>query len=143
MTGIIETIKQYEELQYTVDRTLTDFCQAVHEVSIMFDDEGYNPYQIGYSESYESHHLMTTDSAIIINLSYNDSYDEILDSGSNIKYPIKWLEAFVSEEGLKSVVSEIKEKVLAEKSSVLEKNHIQLSHQAKELGYELVKVEEK
>ncbi|AUR84705.1 hypothetical protein NVP1063O_038 [Vibrio phage 1.063.O._10N.261.45.C7] len=139
MTGIIETIKQYEELSYTVNRTLTDFCQAVHEVSIMFDDEGYNPYQIGYSESYESHHLMTTNTEIIINLSYKDSYDEILDSSSNITYPIKWLEAFVSDEGLKSVVGEIKEKVLGEKAVAVSRTLNQLKVQADASGYKLVK----
>ncbi|CAH9012314.1 conserved hypothetical protein [Vibrio phage 496E54-1] len=141
MSNLIQTIKQYEELQYTVERTLTDFCQAVHEISIMFDDEGYNPYQIGYSESYESHHLMTTDSAIIINLVYHDVYDDVLNSTSSIKYPIKWLEAFASEEGLKSVKSEIKENVLEEKDVILEKGYNDLKRRASDFGYELVKRE--
>ena len=142
MTGIIETIKQYEELKHEVESTLTEFCWAVHEVSIMFDDEGYNPYQLGYSESYESHHFMTTDSSISINLSYTDSYDDILDSSSSIIYPVKWLEAYVSDGSLISVVSEVKDKVLAEKTAVLENSFRQLSIRANESGYKLVKLEE-
>ena len=93
-----------------------------------------NPYEISYSEKYNSHWLDTEDKSILVNFSYKDRYDEVCDSSSQIKYPLHWVEAVFegSMSSIGSIVPEIKD-------SILEHNNIEITRGKRQAIYEALR----
>lgn len=116
----LELEKQYqaykEELSETLN-TLGAMCSNFTEDNPeYFEDMEWisNPYELGYNETYQGHWIDLEDNSITILFSYEDSYDEICDSDSRIKYPLHWVEAVFegSESSLGAIQHEIKDNIL-------------------------------
>lgn len=93
-----------------------------------------NPYEINYNETYQGHWIDLEDNSITVHFSYNDSYDEICDSDSRIKYPLHWVEAVFegSESGLGTILHEIKD-------NILKHNNVEIARAKREVIYEALR----
>lgn len=116
----LELEKQYqaykEELSETLN-TLGYMCSNFEDDNPeYFEGIDYvsNPYELGYNETYQEHWIDLEDNSITILFSYEDSYDEICDSDSQIKYPLHWVEAVHqgSTSSIGAIHSEIVEEIL-------------------------------
>jgi hypothetical protein len=93
-----------------------------------------NPYELGYNETYQEHWIDLEDNSITILFSYEDSYDEICDSDSQISYPLHWVEAVFegSESGLGTILHEIKD-------NILKHNNVEIARAKREAIYEALR----
>jgi hypothetical protein len=136
----LELEKQYqaykEELSETLN-TLGAMCSNFTEDNPeYFEGIDYvnNPYELGYNETYQEHWIDLEDNSITILFSYEDSYDEICDSDSQISYPLHWVEAVFegSESGLGTILHEIKD-------NILKHNNVEIARAKREAIYEALR----
>jgi hypothetical protein len=136
----LELEKQYqaykEELSETLN-TLGAMCSNFTEDNPeYFEGIDYvnNPYELGYNETYQEHWIDLEDNSITVHFSYEDSYDEICDSDSQIKYPLHWVEAVFegSESSLGAIQYEIKD-------NILKHSNVEITRAKREVIYEALR----
>lgn len=93
-----------------------------------------NPYELGYDEKYDQHWIDISSGTITINFSYEDGYDEICDSNSQIKYPLKWLEAI--HEGSTSSIGAIHSEIVED---ILKYNKVEVNRGKRNAIYEALR----
>lgn len=136
----LELENQYRAYQEEITETLNKLGQMcsnfVEDNPEYFNGMDYvnNPYEISYSEKYNSHWIDIEDKSMLVHFSYKDPYDEICDSSSQIKYPLHWVEAVFegSVSSIGSILSEIKD-------SILEYNNVEISRGKRQAIFEALR----
>lgn len=133
------------EQQYKIYREeLIDVIQTLGEMCSNFPEDNpeyfegldfiSNPYELGHNEKYDQHRIDSSSGTITINFSYKDGYDEILDSDSRIKYPLKWLEAV--HEGTTASLGSIRGEIVEE---ILKYNKIEVNRSKRNAIFEALR----
>lgn len=136
----LELEKQYQVYQKELIETLNalgEMCSNfVEDNPECFEgmESVNNPYQLGYGEEYDSHWIDYEDNSILVNFSYKDSYDEVCDSDTQLKYPLHWVEALFDgeESSLVGILHEVKD-------NILKHNNIEITRGKREAIYEALR----
>ena len=99
MKTFIEVQEEYNKLHHTVEHTLaklghycSDFVNNNTELFEGVGDYIDNPYSLYYEERYVSHSYEESTQTFHVHFEYEDSYDEIMDTTSSMRYPARWVE---------------------------------------------------
>lgn len=108
---LIETIETLGEMCSNFPQDHPEYFKGYESVN--------NPFELNSYETYESHHLDPNKNEVVVNFSYSDPYDEIMDSDSRVYYPLKWLEAVFDgkKESIDSIQDEIAKCIIKHHSS--------------------------
>lgn len=136
----LELESQYQAYKEELTETLNalgEMCSNfVNDHPEYFEGMEYvsNPYELSYNEKYDTHLLDFCNNLIWVQFSHKDSYDEICDSNTRLKYPLHWVEALFNgeESNLGSILHEVKD-------SILKHNNIEITNGKREAIYEALR----
>lgn len=136
----LELEKQYQAYKEELTETLNalgEMCSNfVEDNPEYFEGMEYvsNPYELSYNEKYDTHWVDYENNSIVVNFSHVDSYDEICNSNTQLKYPLRWVEALFNgeESSLGSILHEVKD-------NILKQNNIEIINGKREAIYEALR----
>lgn len=91
---------KYEDAKKIVVDTLIGLASHCNEITTnhpeLFGEEDIDnshPFEISYNEKYDSHSIYN--GKVYLWLSYEDSYDEICNTESELSFPIEWVDLWM------------------------------------------------
>ena len=135
MSKFIEMSRQYTNIKREIVDTLMGLAQHCNSITVKYPNlfeqdvcSSDHQFEFYSNEEYVSHQIH--DDEVILNLEYEDPYDDICNSDSRLFFPIKWINMWV-EGNIEELNLLIRDVIVEDSKAVIYKNKSDILNSAK------------